>query len=764
MSTEKGILMSTEKVLDIEGKKISEVLSQQYAVDYYQREYKWGKQQMVDLLEDLYHTFLREYDLRAHTLEPPFETSDYPHYFLGTYVISNNAGKSYIVDGQQRLTSLTLLLIYLSNVEPRKDLFDIGLDITGLISSRRNGGPEVFNISVEDHIPDFKALRKGDTSRESRLSSRYKDIEEFFGNVFQEDPTQFYYFVYWLRDHVRLAEIKTYSTIEAYTIFETMNDRGMSLSQSEMLKGWVLSHIVDDKRVQAVEVWNRMIKTLSEGFKGSDDIQANIDRFFSDVIRAKFIPLDDWGRDVTEHNKIWSQSSSYYRWLKNPERSLNIKSPSDFWDLLLDFEYYSKWFAKIDSLSNMDSPETINLWYLSYSDTDRSRAIRSLKSVFLSGVPHRDKGIPDTEIIQTMNVVARFLDTIMIKQFWSKASVSLAPTHQLYYVKAFRDRSLESICYSAYQYLAENDAFEEQPNPALIRDTRKVKTLLLRLTDYVHEITQEGSSPMRAKTKYDVEHILSVHSDNHEFFDTVEDFEEWRNRLGALLVLPSSKNSSYGKMPYKEKIIKYASDNRVAALLSPELYEKEGKIAKNNPGLVRLMREHDLELRTYDKFGKEAIRERNAFYADLARSIWDENWFIEQAGFAQDGLSFHEYIEILDDEIGRKSVIQYQEAEIVVKKNSRMERAQKAFNALSHSNEQPVSLSYVYKKKNFSDISLRGDGRFYYKEKAYEAPGTAINALHKDNDIPATSKNAWDALKALYHGKELSLNEIEKIT
>src|SRR5579872_636192 len=84
-----------------------------YSIDYYQREYKWQEEQIHELVDDLSGKFLEEYQ----PSHPRGRVAEYPHYFLGSIIISKKEGAAYIVDGQQRLTSLTLLLILLRNLQ-----------------------------------------------------------------------------------------------------------------------------------------------------------------------------------------------------------------------------------------------------------------------------------------------------------------------------------------------------------------------------------------------------------------------------------------------------------------------------------------------------------------------------------------------------------------------------------------------------------------------------------------------------------------------
>ena len=87
--------------------------SRKYSVDYYQREYAWTQANVIELLEDLSGRFLDSWD-ESHERE---DTLAYRPYFLGPIVTNNRGGTLFLVDGQQRLTTLTLLLIYLLHLQ-----------------------------------------------------------------------------------------------------------------------------------------------------------------------------------------------------------------------------------------------------------------------------------------------------------------------------------------------------------------------------------------------------------------------------------------------------------------------------------------------------------------------------------------------------------------------------------------------------------------------------------------------------------------------
>jgi uncharacterized protein with ParB-like and HNH nuclease domain len=131
--------------IDAQAKSVSDLLSnKKYAIDYYQREYKWETKQITELLEDLEAKFLDNYE-EGHSR---IEVEHYKHYFLGSIIISNRDGKKFIIDGQQRLTSHTLLLIYLNNLQQDQPE---QVDVSNLIFSEKFG-KRSFNIDDDEAV------------------------------------------------------------------------------------------------------------------------------------------------------------------------------------------------------------------------------------------------------------------------------------------------------------------------------------------------------------------------------------------------------------------------------------------------------------------------------------------------------------------------------------------------------------------------------------------------------------------------------------
>ena len=137
--------------IEAHDRSITEVLNdKKYTVDYFQREYKWEERHIEQLVSDLTSSFLNEY-------RPKHKRKDienYNSYYLGPFVISVKDGQRSIIDGQQRLTSLTLLLIFLNNLQ--KEL-GISEKLESLIFSEKYG-EMTFNIQVDERITCMESL------------------------------------------------------------------------------------------------------------------------------------------------------------------------------------------------------------------------------------------------------------------------------------------------------------------------------------------------------------------------------------------------------------------------------------------------------------------------------------------------------------------------------------------------------------------------------------------------------------------------------
>ncbi len=100
------------------------------------------------------------------------------------------------------------------------------------------------------------------------ILARYQDIKELVPEELTGEALP--YFIDWLIENVHLVEITAYSDDDAYTIFETMNDRGLSLTPTDMLKGYLLANINDAREARTRNDTGRRRHALAELGKEED--------------------------------------------------------------------------------------------------------------------------------------------------------------------------------------------------------------------------------------------------------------------------------------------------------------------------------------------------------------------------------------------------------------------------------------------------------------------------------------------------------------
>ena len=159
-----------------------------FTVDVFQREYRWGSKHIEDMLSDFQNCFENEYDPEKH--DSLKAVANFGFYFMGQITCVDGAELS-IVDGQQRLTSLTLLLIYLVHLQEEVDMKP-RINLQNLIYSDQYGEMQ-FNINVPERADCMRALMNNDTSfkteNESCLNmiARYQQIVDEFPEELKGD-------------------------------------------------------------------------------------------------------------------------------------------------------------------------------------------------------------------------------------------------------------------------------------------------------------------------------------------------------------------------------------------------------------------------------------------------------------------------------------------------------------------------------------------------------------------------------------------------
>ena len=372
-----------------------------YTIDFYQREYEWERRNVAELLDDLTDMFLLQHsphDERA-------EVQNYPRYFLGTIITSNENNRNYIVDGQQRLTTLTLLLIYINHLI-KEDTLSFK-DVKPLIFSY-GYGTKSFNINVPSRMKCLDGLYEAgefDTSNSddvsvSNLVQRYGDIKELFPDLLPRNALP--YFVDWLTGNVELVEIVAYTDDDAFTIFETMNDRGVNLGQVDMLKGFLLANIrhAREKRNWASEKWNSNIAKLRviDSKEGDDFFVAWLRAKYADTTRVR-------GNRSTTND--FAGIKQFHRWVRDHKDLIGLNDTQDYYDFITqEFESFVDSYVTMRKASMEYDPNLKEVLF-------NSRLIKMQYMLAFSPLKYADTRETVNEKIRLVTV---FLDIYMARR------------------------------------------------------------------------------------------------------------------------------------------------------------------------------------------------------------------------------------------------------------------------------------------------------------------------------------------------------------
>ena len=603
--------------IDADDRNVFDVLNERkYTVDYFQREYSWEQKHIDQLVTDLTSTFLDAYVAGA----PRTAVQHYNNYYLGPFVVSSKNGVKSIIDGQQRLTSLTLLLIYLNNLQ--KEL-GVKETIEPLVFSEKYG-LKSFNIQVDERTRCLERLfsegcysvQPDDDESTANMAARYADIEEAFPEEIKGAALP--YFMDWFKYNVVLVEITAYSDDNAYSIFESMNDRGLNLTSTEMLKSYILSRFDDPKdREKANRFWKDAIQSLHKHSKEEDQ------RFFQAWLRSQYADTIRQSKAGASNEDFEKIGTRFHSWFRDNIGKMGLKAdePAKFQALVHEeIKYYLKAYQCILVAQKQEAHGWEHVFHHHHWGIAESLALPLMLAPLKS---------TDSEDLmrQKIDAVARYLETFAVRRAINFRKFGASSIRYTMYtlVKEIRGKDLALLRETLRSKLHDMD--EGWAGMAQFRlhgmNRQFVKFLLSRVTGFLEE--KAGSSTgfstyflSKGTKPYEVEHIWAdKFAEHRDEFEQQHEFDQYRNRIGDLILLPQGTNQSYGAMSYMEKIEHYLKENLLAKTLHAKTY-------KSNPNFLNMAKNLALEFKPYEKFTKACIDERQSLMQSICEVIWSE--------------------------------------------------------------------------------------------------------------------------------------------
>ncbi|WP_298972579.1 DUF262 domain-containing protein [uncultured Psychrobacter sp.] len=592
-----------------------------YHIDFYQREYRWNQVPVLRLLDDVFYKFNENYLLNkdlppdSHVIE-----SKYPWYYLNTYVTNKVDGKVFIVDGQQRLTTLSLILNKLFHLAESYDSQAKKWLDSKIIG--QDGFQSEFWLTHSAHKPTQQAiynnrLDDADTSTgitAVNLVANYKTISDYLDNNL-DSKHKFETFVYYFMRRLVIINLTVEQT-DVPMVFEVINDRGVSLKPYEILKGKILGQI--DKTVLYNNKYHQLWEERITAINKFDENEA--DRFFRFYLKARFADsrAEAQSYDGDYHRIMFSNEFS-----KFIDIAHNQNNAISF--LENDFRYYTQLYIKARKSYDTDSDKSA-FTYNRVNDLDGAMVL-ILSACQLNDEQENIKvDILPKELDRLFSLLQlqNAYDSNAFQSITYKISKKIRNSHVSDIRQAFDEALLNELSRVTSITVDKTFQYKLFKNTGINLNMRFKRYFFSRIEKFLSDNLNLGMkhpvsdlvSKTGAKTGFHIEHILSYNDENLSLFNYDEDkFHQERNRLGGILLLKGKDNISSNNEVFAEKLRSYASTLYWNETLREDTY-------KSKLDIKDLNQKYQLNLEPISIFDDEALEKRQKILFNISSIIW----------------------------------------------------------------------------------------------------------------------------------------------
>ena len=524
---------------------VGEVFGKWFRIPEYQRPYVWGKDQIAELLQDLSDAMNRDENAQ---------------YFLGSMVLQKKTSEKNntkyveydVLDGQQRLTTLFLLISVIRDLTENEDCLKTCKEIIFQKKNLFTNTPErlrvVFDIrqEVKDFIDDYVKEEKSTLKVTSSLIQSYsKDTDlsviNMSKNIVQireyfQEHQNFDQFAIFLINNVLMIYVGSEELDDAFRLFTVMNNRGVKLRSSDILKASNLALVSADERIKAAKNWEE-----AENYFGED-----FDEFLSHL------------------RSILVKKKATVSLLKEYED--NIYAPKEY-------DRSNKITKNLPSLLNkgIDTFNFVDKYRKHYIEIFDNHHYELSKSFELNNLLIMMKAGFESDfwIAPLLKYYDKFGNHELIdfvksldNAFAYDWLVGLTPTSRIenvnHWMEAIDSKTSEEVIMLLKGHIDQTELALELDKK--IYGRRAAKYLMLKLDCILHGHTTKLDFP----STISIEHILpqtpKVGSQWLQDF-TEEERDYAKDRLGNLVLLSRRKNSSQNNRDYADKKQKYFQGN-----------------------------------------------------------------------------------------------------------------------------------------------------------------------------------------------------------
>lgn len=534
-----------------------------FTVPYYQRSYKWEEEHIKSLFSDLSRAI----------------DNNESEYFLGTVVLSKKESSKEleIVDGQQRITTIVIFLSALRNYFESKgksqSANSIQIDFISNFDTRNEENVAKLKLGNQDktffqkYIIDNKKEKPTKGSHHRIITAKDESTKKVT-TISALSETQLHNWKDFILDKLKVVSIIVPSESNAFTLFETLNDRGLILAQTDLLKNYLFSRAgdyLDDVQFMWIEMTAKIEEEL-----GESSILNYIKHFWSSRYGLTREKNKELYKSISDSKKSPADVRDFVKELNDDTKLyLAIFNHKDsYWD---DHSANSKKYIETLNYLELEQYKPLVLSILKRF-SDKKEVEKSLKLIV-------------TWVVR--NLITGSLGGGTLEKEYADKARSIF-NNEIKTAKKFRD-NLKVI-----------PSDEEFKNKLLTISLSKEKLARYYLRAIESQYKGNGTPECIVDSDpnvVDLEHILPKKPKEGEWTNfTKEEVEEYKNRIGNLTIMSKKLNNDQKSESFEKKKENYkTSDIKIT-----------NEIAIN-----------------YSEWNKENIKKRQEFLAGIAVKTWD---------------------------------------------------------------------------------------------------------------------------------------------
>jgi hypothetical protein len=524
--------ISTNSIFEFKG--IGTLLkSGRLRVPLNQREYSWGDKHVSDLFLDFDNAIRK----------------GQPIYFLGTIVVSAGTGNvPEVVDGQQRLATTTILLAAIRDYFHSKGLETLqkSIDTEYLyqIDLEQEETVPRLSLNSEDNeyfrkrviaLPESEERQQVQITKEShrRIDFATNKAAVFVQNLvrnqtdirnIKEILKQWMHFIEYKATIIHLT---VPDEMNAFTMFETLNDRGLKTSQADLVKNYLFQEATDDRIQDAQQKWSKM-NTILETL----DIEDIVMTYLRHLVIALYGPTRE--KEIFEKIRTKVQG--------RPQAIVFLEQLADYADSYAAIlnPTHAKWNSYPPQISEAIS----NL---------RELRVQQIRPLMLAAAKYFEPAEALTAFRSFLNWTVRFL----VSGGMRGGQLEDAYGERALDVSMGKIKSTKGLLDSLKSVIPSDAEFESAFASARVSQHGLARYYLRSLERCIRGEAQPELVPQQDTEQVNLEHIIPQEpSDNWKHIDS-ETADAYTKRIGNMTLLRARTNAEFGNAPFKTKRVEY---------------------------------------------------------------------------------------------------------------------------------------------------------------------------------------------------------------